>query len=137
MISVHNFFTAMYRVLWIPSSCIARLRPSHLYNLEMDDIYTRPGFPLSAGSLWPPRRHSALRSSLGILVDDLLEEHRRLRRFYSSKPEDILGKAPLFYPYVGWINYIQSLRIGIYHDAHHFASILRSLSGLAGQSTSI
>ena len=127
MISIHAFFTTLYRVFWLPSSCLARLRPSRPCSYEIDDIYKRPGFPLGAGSLWAPSRHSALKSPLELLVDDLRERYRHLRRFYSSKPEGILGRAPLFYPYVGWISYIQSLRIGIHHDAHHFASIMASL----------
>ena len=126
--AVHHFFTAIHKAFWLPASLLAQLRAARPYVPEIDDVYARPGFPLGAGRLWSPRRGAKGDASLDGLVDLLRNEHLRIRRFFSSKPEGALGRAPLYFPSIGWINYIQSLRIAVYHDAHHFASILQSLT---------
>jgi hypothetical protein len=130
--SVQRFFTSLHIALWPLSSLLAHVRSSRPYNPDIDDVYARPGFPLSAGLLWPPRHHSARTSSLPRLSHDLRQEHKRARSFYSSKPDEILGRALLFFPSIGWINYVQSLRIAIYHDAHHFVAITKILTHPTG-----
>jgi len=51
-----------------------------------------------------------------------------LRAFYRTKDEQILGHSPVYYPSIGWINFTQSLRIALFHDAHHFAAIREALA---------
>jgi hypothetical protein len=38
----------------------------------------------------------------------------------------------IYYPAIGWTSYFQSLRIAIYHDAHHFKEIERAISPVEG-----
>jgi len=42
-----------------------------------------------------------------------------------------IGNLPLNDPAIGWINMIQALRVGIYHDALHFSEIQSRLDPTA------
>jgi hypothetical protein len=55
-------------------------------------------------------------------------EYQLVHSFYQGKDEAILGHALLYYPSLGWINFTQSLRIAIFHDAHPFAEIGKALA---------
>jgi hypothetical protein len=51
-----------------------------------------------------------------------------VRGFYEERGLALLRQALLYIPAIGWINYIQSLRISVFHDAHHFAEIRKAIS---------
>jgi hypothetical protein len=132
--AVHRFFRRVNRAVWPLSSLIARRRTHTPYPSTIDDVYARPGFPHAIGRLWPPRYSRRLRAARQLLTGEILEEHRLLRAFYRTKGETALGRAPLFYPSIGWISFTQSLRIAVYHDAHHFAEIKKALAAGTGES---
>jgi hypothetical protein len=126
--AVHHFFRRVNQLLWPISSQMARRRVHHPYQAIIDDVYARPTFPHAIGRLWPPRHSYRRPVSLPRLTGEIREEHRLLRAFYRTKDEKILGHAPLYYPSIGWINFTQSLRIAVFHDAHHFAAIREALA---------
>lgn len=121
--SFRRLIQASYTVL-APVGYLGRRRP---YQAEIDDVYARPGFPLKSGWLWPPRFTPEHPAPLAALYELAVAEHGRVRRFYTARDEKILGNTPLYDPAIGWLNLIQALRVGVYHDAHHFATIRRFL----------
>ena len=104
------------------------VRRRRRYQAGIDDVYARPTFPLNAGGLWPPRYTPERPAALAVLDQMAAAEHGRVRRFYTGKDEAVLGNTPLYDPAIGWLNLIQALRVGVYHDTHHFAAIRRILA---------
>jgi hypothetical protein len=51
--------------------------------------------------------------------------------FFAPKAPELLGHVVLYDPVSGWLNLIQSLRVGIYHDELHFEEIRSHLRRLA------
>ena len=130
--AVHHFFRQLNQLLWPISSLIGRQRFRHPYQTIIDDVYARPAFPHAIGRLWPPRHSYRRPVSLLRLTEEIREEHRLLHGFYRTKDEQVLGHALLYYPSIGWINFTQSLRIALFHDAHHFAAIRQALASGGG-----
>lgn len=125
-------FAAMY-VLQLPSAYLLRQRP---YPTEMDDVYKRPGFPSKVGFLWSPRYTPNRPLPLSDLAALVEREHRLVRAFYVNKRPETLGHVWLYDPLIGWANLIQMLRVGVYHDQHHYASITRTLATLSSRAAS-
>lgn len=113
-------FRRIFIVCWPLGYPIARLRLRRPYATDIDDVYERPGFPLNVGWLWKPEHSASRPLGLQELQDKLASEHAAIRHFYSGKEEYLLGHVSLYDPVIGWLNLIQALRVGIYHDAHHF-----------------
>src|SRR3989304_726637 len=126
--AVPRFFRRLNQVLWPISSLIARQRLHSPFRPTIDDIYARPGFPHAIGRIWPPSYSYRRPTSLQQLSEEIRKEHGLLHNFYGTKDEEVLGHAPLYYPSTGRVNYTQSLRIAIFHDAHHFAEIKNAVS---------
>ena len=110
--------------LLMPWGWLLRRRP---YPTEMDNVYERPSFPNTVGWLFAPRYTPQRPASLAELSALVESEHDRVRAFYLSKDERVLGHVWLYDPAIGWINMIQALRIGVYHDQHHYDIIERRL----------
>jgi hypothetical protein len=123
--SFRRLLQAAYAVL-APIGYLGRRRP---YQVEIDDVYARPGFPLNSGWLWSPRFTPEHPATLAALYELAAAEHGRVRRFYTARDAYVLGNTPLYDPAIGWLNLVQALRVGVYHDAHHFATIRRLLAG--------
>ena len=104
-----------------------RRRP---YPTKIDDVYERPGFPLSVGWVWSPRYTPARPAPLATLATNLEAEHNRMRAFYAGKDEHLLGHAWLWGPAMGAVNMIQALRVVAYHDAHHYRTVEERLRAL-------
>jgi len=130
--AVHHSFRRLNQLLWPISSRIARRRLHYPYPTTIDDVYARPTFPHAIGRLWPPRHSYRRPVSLLRLTGKIRQEHRLLHDFYRTKDEQVLGHACLYYPSIGWINFTQSLRIALFHDAHHFAAIREALASGGG-----
>ena len=82
---------------------------------------------MNVGWLWPPR-HTARRPVSLLTLGKLLEaEHRQVRTFFEGKDEGVLGNVRLYDPPIGRLNMIQALRVGVYHDAHHFRVVEQML----------
>jgi len=123
-------FRHLFMGAWILLSPIGRLRQDRSYPTEIDDVYARPGFPLNVGWMWSPKHTPSRPVALSVLRQEMEAEHKQVRQFIESKSEAVLGNTPLYDPAIGWTNFIQGLRVGIYHDAHHFANIERILESL-------
>jgi hypothetical protein len=125
---VQHFFRHLNSVLWPIASLPARARPGRRIETAIDDVYARPDFPHATGRFWPPEYSPRRPASLDTLFRAISVEHQLVRAFYEKRNPALLGRALLYFPAIGWINYIQPLRIAVFHDAHHFDEIRRALS---------
>jgi hypothetical protein len=125
--SFRRIFSLVGVVLW-PIGWLRRHRP---YQTEIDDVYTRPGFPMSVGWLWKPKHTPARPVSLEQLRRETAVEHQKIRAWYEARDEAILGHINLYDPVIGWVNLVQALRIGAYHDALHFRDIVKMVENSA------
>ena len=124
---LNRFFRRVCRVLWPVLMPIAKLRQRRAYVTEIDNVYERPGMPTRVGVLWPPYYRPHRPTTMADLQVALSEEHRRIGDFFQDKDERLLGNAYLWDPPIGWLNFIQVLRVGIYHDQHHYSAVRRML----------
>jgi len=106
----------------------AYLRRKRVYPVEIDDVYQRPDFPLWVGIFWPSKHCQRKPLTMQQLQANLAKEHRTIRRFFQSKDPDVLGNMYFYDPVIGWINMIQALRIGAFHDQHHY-DLARKIGG--------
>lgn len=116
------------RLLWAATpvlSPIARMRGNRAFEPDIDNPFQKPGFPSQVGWLWWPRHTPKSPVTLERLRDETAAEHARLRTWFEARDEALLGHINIYDPVVGWINGIQTLRIGVHHDAHHFRAIAR------------
>ena len=104
----------------------ARRRLERPYPVDIDDVYQRPSMPSWVGFLFPPRRTPSRPASLVELERALAEEHDAIARFYTDKPEPLLGHVAIWDPAIGRLNMLQVLRVGVHHDQHHYRAV-RSL----------
>jgi DinB superfamily len=132
---VHRFFRRLNRFLWPIASLIGRSRTDRQFETAIDDVYTRPAFPHFIGRLWPPEYSPRRPVSLNSLCRAISIEHQLVRDFYQKREPLNLGRALLYIPAIGWINYIQSLQIAVFHDAHHFDEIRKVVSAVEGSSS--
>lgn len=113
-------FRRLLQIIWPLQRPYARLRQGRPYPTDIDDVYERPHFPLSVGWLWPAQFNAQRTVPLATLAAKLAAEHQAIRAFYSGKDEPTLGNCYLYDPAIGWLNMLQMLRVGAYHDEHHF-----------------
>ncbi len=116
-------FQRILNFIWPVFSQYARFKRRRPYTVTIDDVYERPGFPLNVGWIWPSKYNADNPVSLENLNELYVKEHLAIRRFYENKQEDMLGNLNVFDPAIGWINFIQVLRVGAYHDEHHFRQV--------------
>jgi hypothetical protein len=113
--------------VWYIGVPFASLFRNNPYTTDIDDVYERPGFPVQVGWLWPPRYTPENPASLTTLQQTMEQEHLAVKTFFFNKDEKLLGHIRLYDPVIGWLNLIQCIRVGIYHDAHHFRIAARLL----------
>ena len=116
-------FRKLLKIAWPIFYPYARFKRRRHYEVTIDDVYERPGFPLNVGWLWPSKNNAGNPVSLECLNELYFKEHLAIRKFYEYKQEDILGNFNIYDPAIGWINLIQVLRVGAYHDEHHFRQV--------------
>jgi len=126
----HNYLltASLYLVvqwLWRLGSWYGRLRRNRPYQTEIEDLYRSPKFPHWLGFLWTPRYNSRKPVSMEVLKSETEMMHTKVRRFYESKAEDILGILYLYDPVFGWCNLMVTLRICIYHDQLHYEDVFK------------
>lgn len=126
--STFRLLKGAYRLLR-PIASLRRARP---YQVEIDNVYRRPGFPQNVGWMWPPKYTPSTPVALSVLYDNLLNEHRIVEAFYTGHPADLLGHIVVWDPAIGTLNLIQALRVGIYHDEMHYQQISETLAKLIG-----
>ena len=121
----HNYllfasFLPIVQWVWRLSGWYGRLRRNRPYQTEIEDLYRNPKFPHWVGFLWTPRFSMRKPVSLEMLKSEIRDLHTKLRKFYETRDENVLGNLYLYDPVFGWCNLIVTLRIGIYHDQLHF-----------------
>lgn len=116
-------FRRLLKFIWPVFSLYAKLKRRRPYNVTIDDVYERPGFPLNVGWIWPSKYNANNPVSLENLNELYVKEHLAIRKFYENKQEDVLGNLNVYDPAIGWINLIQVLRVGAHHDEHHFRQV--------------
>jgi hypothetical protein len=120
---LNRSFRRFFALLWPVFLPVAKLRSRRTYETAIDNVYQRPNMPMYVGFLWPPHYKPERPTSVDLLHDALALEHERIARFYRGKEESLLGNAYVWDPAIGRLNYIQALRVGIYHDQHHYDSV--------------
>jgi hypothetical protein len=105
----------------------ARRRLERPYPTDIDDVYQRPNMPSWVGFLWPPKRTPSRPAPVAELERALAEEHGAIERFFAGKPEPLLGHVSLWDPAIGRLNLVQTLRVGVHHDQHHYEAVRRLL----------
>ncbi len=112
-----------FQAAWAVFQPLVRLRRKRPYPVEIDNVYHRPDFPQKVGWLWPPHytpSHPVRLDTLRVGVEAI---NAKTCAFYRSKDPDLLGHIVLWDPAIGMLNLIQALRVGVYHDEVHIASI--------------
>jgi hypothetical protein len=126
-------FLRLLRFIWPVFSFYARLKRRRSYNVTIDDVYERPGFPLNVGWIWPSKFITDNPVSLENLYEFYFKEHLAIRKFYENKQEDILGNLNVYDPAIGWINLIQVLCVAAYHDEHHFRQVRKQYAEIENE----
>lgn len=122
------FSRRLLTVYFPPASIFARLFRHRPYDADIDDVYKRPGFPLTMGWTSPPKYTPRKPVSVDLLHEALRAEHAACRHFYTTRDERLLGHVVIADPValgvkgnrIGAVNLVQLLRIMAYHDAHHY-----------------
>ena len=114
--------------MWDLMSWYGKLRRHRPYDAEINDLYRSPKFPHWVGFLWTPRFNTRKPVPLEMIKSETREIHAKVREFYESKDEAILGNSYLYDPVFGWCNLIVTLRIGIYHDQLHYEDAIKQAS---------
>jgi hypothetical protein len=127
---INTSMLRFFRLAWALQSSIAEILRARPYRVDIDNVYKRPGFPLNVGWLWPPRYTPARPVPLAVLCTNLVDIHQEVDAFYRDKDPDLLGHVGIPDPVIGWLNLIQCLRVGLYHDELHYDSIRTALTEL-------
>jgi len=117
----------LYKITWILLFSLAKIRYDKPYDVDIDNVYQRSGFPLNTGWMWSPKYTPEKPTSLDVLKVNLTNSHKEMRKFYADKDPDYLGHVSMYDPAVGWLNLIQALRVGLYHDELHIEQIQEAL----------
>ena len=115
------------RVFWISELPWAKLRRHRPCEVDIENHYARPDFPMNTGWIWPPRYTPDKPVSFSILKENLAKAHQQIYEFYSSRDLELLGHVNLYDPVMGGMNLIQALRLGVYHDELHYSVIEKLL----------
>lgn len=120
---VNRSLRRIFGLAWLALGPVGWLLRHKPYEAEIDDVYSRPGFPMNVGWLWAPKHKPPNTVPLEQLRWETALEHQKIRDWYEARYEAVLGHIKLYDPAIGWINLVQFLRIGVYHDALHFRDI--------------
>ncbi len=115
---------------WKTQKRRAEKRRHQSYQIEIEDPYHKPAFPMWVGFLWKPRYTPKHPVPLEQLKAENRDLHATVRAFYTGKDPALLGNTFVYDPLFGSINLIVTLRIGIYHDRLHFDDVFAMASAV-------
>lgn len=121
---INSSTLTLFKITWLFMLPIAKVRYDRDYQVDIDNVYKREGFPLNTGWIWSPKYKPNNPTSLAALKDNLAKTHLDVRKFFVGKDPDYLGHVSLYDPVMGWLNLIRALRVGLYHDDLHLEQIL-------------
>jgi hypothetical protein len=131
---LNRSFRRLIAVAWPLLRLRGQAQRARPWTGEIDDVYARPGFPMGVGWMWSPRHTPQRPVPLAQLEAEASAEYARIRAWYEEKPEDVLGNTYLYDPAIGWLNLVQVLRVGAWHDALHFRDVEKMGIGVRGGS---
>ena len=125
----HNvlLFRSMFPLVtftWRTFRWTGKLLRKRAYKTTIEDPYRKDKVPMWVGFLWSPKHTPKNPITLEQLYQEQIEEHAKVRAFYSGKDEALLGNVFVFDPLFGFINLIVTLRVGIYHDQLHYDDVI-------------
>lgn len=120
---INSSMLTFYKMTWLFLLPLAKVRYDQPYEVDIDNVYKRPGFPLNTGWIWSPKYTPGKPTTLDVLKENLAKTHKEVRNFFSGKDPDYLGHVSLYDPVMGWLNLIKALRVGLYHDDLHIEQI--------------
>jgi hypothetical protein len=123
----------LYKITWILLFSLAKLRYDKPYDVDIDNVYKRSGFPLSKCWIWSAKFTPEKPTSVDVLKVNLTNTYQAVRIFYTGKDPDYLGHVSMYDPATGWLNLIQALRVGLYHDELHINQIQEVRQKLGNQ----
>ena len=118
------------KLAWNVQKRRAEKRRKRSYQVEIEDPYRKPSFPMWVGFLWKPRYSPKRPIPLDQLKKENRDLHAAVRAFYSPKDPALLGNTFVYDPLFGSIDLIVTLRIGLYHDQLHFDDVFSMASAL-------
>jgi hypothetical protein len=121
----------LLKACWIVQRPFVPLLWRRPYDVAIDNVYLRPGFPQNVGWIWPPAYTPGQPVPLRVLDRNLRAAHMETESFFAGRLPHLLGHTQLYDPPIGRLNMIQALRVGIYHDELHFAAIRELIARLA------
>lgn len=127
---INSSTLTLFKITWLFLLPLAKVRYDRAYDVEIDNVYKRPGFPLNTGWIWSPKHTPRKPTSTEVLKENLAQTHSEVRKFFTGKDPDYLGHVSLYDPVMGWLNLIRALRVGLYHDALHIEQIQGAKSKL-------
>jgi hypothetical protein len=110
---------------WAIMGWYGRLQRKRPYEVNIDNVYKRPTFPMWVGFLWNPKFNPKRPAPLAVLRASTEAIHRRAREFYEGKPLDVLGNIYGYDPVIGVVNLVQTLKVGVDHDQLHYDDVLK------------
>jgi hypothetical protein len=125
----------LFKVTWMFLLPLAKVRYDQPYQVDIDNVYTRPGFALNTSWIWSPKYTPSKPTSLEVLKENLSKTHLEVRKFFTGKDPDYLGHVSLYDPVMGWLNLIRAMRVGLYHDDLHIEQIRDVISRLGSLSS--
>lgn len=84
--------------------------------------------PLNVGWMWAPQVSPDRPVPLDELETRVRSEHAAIGDLYRTYDEGYLGHIRIWDPAIGRMNLVQALRVGVYHDEHHYRIIRRQLA---------
>jgi hypothetical protein len=131
---INSSTLTLFKITWLFLLPLAKIRYDRPYDLDIDNVYKRPGFPLNTGWIWSPKYTPSKPTSAEVLKENLAQAHTEVRKFFTGKDTDYLGHVSLYDPVMGWLNLIRALRVGLYHDALHMEQIQEAKAKLGYKS---
>ncbi len=119
--AINHSILRLMRITWPLLRPLGRRRRGRPYAVDYDNVYERPGFPMNVGWIWPPRARPDRPLPAARILADLRAVHDDFAAFYTARDPAVLGHVSVWDPVIGWMNLIQVLRVGLYHDELHFA----------------
>jgi hypothetical protein len=112
-------------IWWAMLGWYGRLRREHPYQVAIDNVYKRAGFPMWTGFLWTPKYNPKRHAPLTTLREQAESVHHRAREFYEGKSLEVLGNIYGYDPVIGVVNLIQTLKVGVDHDQLHYEDVIK------------
>ncbi len=111
-------------LIWRLLGWYGRLGRNRAYEVEIEDVYRRPHFPMWTGIFWKPRHTPEKPVPLAQIKAEIESIHQGIHAFYAGKEPDVLGNVHAYDPAIGVVNLITALKVGVDHDQLHYEDVV-------------